>query len=507
MSTNSQSHAHLATKKESITLKLGGREYPFAVCSRPLQLGEFGTIDYYWMDSSLLRSFSTNEARTNFRSIVGYWWGAMHELGIHKDVDQEANFVLAMCHCLSSKSKSLQGIFRDAYLKPGFAKTFRESLSDDDRIRIKEIVASRDHSKVRNELDTVLRRFELPTAIMPLFQKALDIWIEKGINLLRLRGDEGILEFLHEVQDHLRFYRKSSCSQYVRMFINMFIYECKTAFYRCYTNAWMGLVRHLRTNRGISTLSERFLSLWHNQNRPVGIPLGRTAGGIYYDTGRGAVFQREDGPGRLKEVGVTVPLSRIGPSHIRDVFSGQVLALHPLSGFFMKDPACCAIAGKLFSNDITYNRVFKQGMPEFCQDYWSLVGAILSSANIYRLALQHQSDKRSAKSFNLKPNSLDEAQIEPINLVEVLQDFVDTKYIRCNTCNGKLTVSSPDDLAASASDQAFYTKCENCPLLTPLNMKPEQIAALFGFAVSSENSRTKRKEITADKTAHNYRSL
>ncbi len=79
-------------------------------------------------------------------------------------------------------------------------------------------------------------------------------------------------------------------------FVNLFSYECKVSFFTCYANAWVDLIPWLRKHRGLDKVSERFLRFWHNQNPSTG----------------GA-----DG---------------------RDAFNGQVLALHPLSGFFMKDP-------------------------------------------------------------------------------------------------------------------------------------------------------------------------
>jgi len=37
------------------TLRLRGQEFPFRLFTRPLRLGEYGTIQYYWMDSSQFR--------------------------------------------------------------------------------------------------------------------------------------------------------------------------------------------------------------------------------------------------------------------------------------------------------------------------------------------------------------------------------------------------------------------------------------------------------------------
>ena len=42
------------------------------------------------------------------------------------------------------------------------------------------------------------------------------------------------------------------------------------------------------------------------------------------------------------------------PSGAPDAFRGQVLSLHPLSGFFMMDPALRAVAGNFFGPDAAW---------------------------------------------------------------------------------------------------------------------------------------------------------
>ena len=71
----------------------------------------------------------------------------------------------------------------------------------------------------------------------------------------------------------------------------------------------------------------------------------------------------------------------VGPGYLRDVFSGQVLALHPLSGFFMNDPGLMAVAGRFFACD-AFDRVMA-GRPGDCPEYWAFVGAVLDAAGMY----------------------------------------------------------------------------------------------------------------------------
>ena len=91
---------------------------------------------------------------------------------------------------------------------------------------------------------------------------------------------------------------------------------------------------------------------------------------------------------------ITWQTEHVGATHIPDVFTGQVLGLHPLSGFFMKDPALCAIAGRFLTCE-RYDEVMKEGRSENCPQYWDLIGAVLSAANLYRMALDNQGQQRA----------------------------------------------------------------------------------------------------------------
>src|SRR5262249_28247822 len=141
---------------------------------------------------------------------------------------------------------------------------------------------------------------------------------------------------------------------------DLFSYECKVSFYRCFANVWVDLIPWLRENRDLDEVSERFLRVWHMQNQPIEQPDGRV---------------------------------------IPDVFGGQVLSLHPLSGFFMKDPALCTIAGRFFLSD-AYERAMVQGRAEDCAEYWEFVGAILTAAGLYRQALDRQAERRGVRQRN-----------------------------------------------------------------------------------------------------------
>jgi hypothetical protein len=98
------------------TLHLRKQDYAFRLFTRPLRLGDYGTVQYYWMDSSQFRNPRTEASAANFRSVVGFWAAAMQEEGVWNDLDQQVHYVLAVCYALLGRCKSLQSVYRDAYL-------------------------------------------------------------------------------------------------------------------------------------------------------------------------------------------------------------------------------------------------------------------------------------------------------------------------------------------------------------------------------------------------------
>jgi hypothetical protein len=404
--------------------------------TRPLRLGEFGTVQYYWMDSSQFRNPRTEAAAANLRSVVGFWAAAMHEMGLSQDADQHVHYVLAVCYALVGRCKSLQDVYHDAYLAPNSVSIDTSSLPDDVRRRIQDVVYSRDRSHVQQELDATLGRFDPPAKVLPLLQEAFRRWVGKGVSLLRRHGNAGLTQFLQEVEYWLAKFRKKGGQPWLRHFLYLFGYECKAAFYTCYANAWIGLIPWLREHRALDPLSERFLRFWHNQSQPVEIPHGQTSEGILYPTRRGAIAVEKEPTGVSVPQAVCFDTDPIGPTHVRDVFSGQVLSLHPLSGFFMKDPALCAIAGHFFATD-AYERALRYGQAHLCSAYWNLIGAILTAAHFYRQALDRQPERRGVHQ---RENADHLARTRPEDDSEstLLEDFALARKIRCARCGGEL---------------------------------------------------------------------
>jgi hypothetical protein len=167
---------------------------------------------------------------------------------------------------------------------------------------------------------------------------------------------------LQEVAGWLARYRRKGGDDRLRHFLNLFSYASKTAFYFCYANVWIGIIDWLKKNDGFDIASERFAGFWHNYHGDPCSP-----------------------------------------------FQGQVLALHPLSGFFMKDPGACLVAGRFFGTE-SYADVFERGAVGSSAPYWDLIGAILTAGHQYRRARDGQIRFPKKRDRQADPKNADEIE-------------------------------------------------------------------------------------------------
>ena len=394
-----------------------GHQFEFRLHTRPLALGPDIRVQYYWMDSSLFRRFKSEPSFAAFRTVLGHW-AATLRADAAWDLDDEIHYVAAQCYPLVAEAKSLQDVYKDAYLKPKSTNPTADSLPDDARKRIRRVVRERDAGLVRAELDHVLGRFEPPARLMPLLREAFRRWVGNGVVELRRAGNDGLEPFLAEVDTWIARYRKKGGNPWVRHFVNLFSYECKVSFFTCYASAWMALIPWLRQHHGLDPVSERFLRFWHHQN----VSTGGAAG--------------------------------------RDAFDGQVLALHPLSGFFMKDPALRAVAGRFFGTS-AYDRALTQGKASSSKAYWDLVGAILTAAHLYRNALDRQERGRGTRAaVSLEVRAAPAVDGTEDDLAP-LRDFLSGRGVKCPRCRTEFELRSAEPVDAGAAFDA-HLACRKC---------------------------------------------
>ncbi len=454
------------------TIVLDGQEFTFKVHTRPLPLGDSVTVNYYWLDSRQFRHLRNKASAVQFRNTLGHWAAAMRASGWQDDLDQQVHYVMAQCYPLISRCKSLQDVYRDACLAPSVVKS-PGSLSQAVRQHIQEIVGSRDRLRVQAELDRVLGRFEPHARVLPLLQEAFRNWAGKGVHLMRTYGNVGVETFLRATHHALDKYRKRS-NRWVRDFINLFAYESKVSFYLCYANLWVALIPWLRQHRGLDEISERFLRFWHCQNQPVEIPHGRTASGIYYVTHGRATMPMKQANGKPLQRSLIWKTDHVGPTHFRDVFSGQVLSLHPLSAFFMQDPQACAVAGRFFTSE-GYHEVTKRGRTEYASEYWNLIGEIIAAAHLYREACDRQTDKRKVRPSRSDALESVATLHEFDSEVDLMEDYAAHLKLRCPKCPGPVRFEKYHPAPKRGGQPKADYRCTICQHLTSVLLHEAEV--------------------------------
>lgn len=407
-----------STRTLTVPVSRLGQPFEFRLHARPLDLGRGIRVQYYWLDTSLFRRFKSESSFAAFRTVLGHWAATLRAAGAW-DIDDEIHYVAAQCYPLVAEAKSLQDVYKDAYLKAGNTKPTADSLSDDARKRLRRVVRERDAGLVRAELDHVLGRFEPPAHMMPLLQEAFRRWVGRGVVELRRSGNDGLVRFFGEVDTWIARYRKKGGNTWVRHFVNLFSYECKVSFFTAYASAWTALIPWLKEHHGLDAVSERFLRFWHNQN----VSTGGTEG--------------------------------------RDAFNGQVLSLHPLSGFFMKDPALLAAAGRFFGTT-AHDRALVQGKASSSKAYWDLVGAILTAAHLYRNALDRQERGRGTRAAVSLEVQAAPAADEGGDDLALLRDFLSARGVKCPRCQAEVELRSAEPVGTEADAFDAHLTCRAC---------------------------------------------
>jgi hypothetical protein len=412
-----------------LTVHLGGEAFTFDLCGRRLALGRDRTIDYYWMDST---GFRITRARrkidpASFRNCVGHWWAAMRASGWDRDPDQVEHLLLAAGYAVLSGSKAVHQVFRDAHLAPRATKPTTAALADGVRGRVREAVAGRDRARVGRELDVIFDAPAPPPDVdATVMRQTLDGMLAHGRDLVREYGvEEGVAQFIGRLDAWADAKRKKGNQGWLRDFLNRFGYQCKVAFYTCFANAWIDIIPALRRDRGLDPVSEQFLRFWHTQH----------------------------------------------PSAEADVFRGQVLSLHPLSGFVMKDRALLAVAGQFFGT-AAHERVFARGEADV-PEYWSLVGAVLTAGHQYRQALdRHAAGRGAGATVAAWGEPAVGGDVSPIR--ELLEDFATSQGVRCPKCKGAVRLDGISTAAPGADAQAAFA-CARCRRTMPVVIREAEL--------------------------------
>lgn len=329
-----------------LSINLG--PFPLRLHRRTLIMGRAGEIEYFWMDS---RTFRSGPGSINLRSCIDAWWEAMGRFGLQHDLDNQINLAMAELFPLVNTSKATQDVFLDAHLG-STAGARDDTLDTDAHDRLRALVDRRNPALVREEFGRLFLGELPPADRMHNYQEAFRHWAGNAAVQLRRRGVGALRSFLAtSMTKQIAVYRRRGDAPEPRRFVNMVAYEAKAAFYRCYANAWLDLVPGLASEFKLNPASARFMRLWH---------------GLGHEDAR------------------------------RDMFWGQVLALHPLSAFVMERAEHRFAIGEWLAEaqpgeDTSH-------LPEWSSPaYRGALAAVLTAAAEYKLAWQRQQERRSPR--------------------------------------------------------------------------------------------------------------
>ena len=431
----------------TITLAVGGRSFDFQLCQRELLFGRAGVGQYFWMDG---RKFRHGTGGPNFRPCVDLWWHVNELAGAAGDPTTEMNLVLAECYPLVNTAKAVQDVYIDAHLHPRADREHvyfeadqirqrrserTDTLPNEDVERLRSIAHSGDVNQVRLELEGLFRGPSPSPEEMPAHVEAAQAWIGNGIVALRREGRDGLKRYTQTVDEWLRRLRKRGNIDRVRMFLNMFSYECKVAFYYCYGNAWSGILPQLQQMGELNSLGERFMRLWYHQNQPP----------------EGAEVHR-------------------------DIFSGQIPALHPLSAIILTSPQHLEVIGRYIGRP-DFSELQASGTYLENKEYRDMVTTILVAAHEYDRSRRRWEDQRGQGTPGAREAANERHRDDGAASAKILfENYTDRRRKSCSKCSGALSyvrhellddVDSPTVLA--------YFRCQECKQERQLKIKQSDL--------------------------------
>jgi hypothetical protein len=308
-------------------------------------------------------------------------------------------------------------------------------LPEEEVARLRRIAHSRTTDLIRAELEPLFMGELPPDKEMPAFDEAAQAWIGNGIVALRREGRAGLQRYTQTVDEWIRRFRRRGGIDRVRMFVNMFSYECKVAYYLCYANAWIGVLESLRRNGNVDALSERFMRLWHHQN------------------------------------------SAADDAEVhRDVFCGQILALHPLSAVVLTSPQHLEVIGQYLSLP-DLETLIANGRIAETEEYWNVVSTILVAAHEYDRSRQRWEELRNHPIQTSSDLVAQQARDDATASARVFfEEHVAARGQLCPECSGRLAFLRHESVGTADSPAALaHFRCMTCNRETALEVGPSDV--------------------------------
>ncbi len=161
----------------------------------------------------------------------------------------------------------------------------------------------------------------------------------------------------------------------------------------------------------------------------------------------------------MKINGLWVNMPPIGPEVIPDVFSGQILALHPLTWFLFADPALSETVGR-FLRTWEFDTVAQGHDAHDCVLYWEMIGAILTAADLYRIAHDDFENRRGVHEQGGDALAAAASEDSP-SAQAYMDDYIASRNLCC-PCGSQYTCGTIEVAADKQESRQVPLICRSC---------------------------------------------
>jgi hypothetical protein len=432
-------------RKFDIDVRAGDSQFRFNICQRTLTLGPAGEVDYFWLDD---REFRRRGGGQNLRNCIHLWWAAVCDEAADREPQNETTLVLAETFPIQCTSRAMQSVYRDAHPHPradrsevknsagatiGFERTW--DLPVEEHRQLLDVARSRDTARVTREFEKLFLGELPPQREMPAFQEAFRRWCGNGVVALRKGGVTQLNQYIEgELSPWISKLRKRGGTGRARRFLNLFIYECKCAFYLCYTSAWVAILQQLEEDGALTGPGVKLHQIWHCQNQALGQERGSSGNG-------------------------------------RDALCGHILAQHPLSAFALNEVEHQERIGKFLIEDVHSNEEFASSV-----SYWDMVGTLLISAAEYRHAIRISEVRRKTRPVQSESPAIaiDSAAPSTADVDDWLNGFALSRELKCQQCAGTLICQRLLDEPVAVTMALVEYECQDCRLVRRVLVDQEE---------------------------------
>lgn len=387
-----------------------GQTFTFDLCHRGVDLGPNLTVQYYWMNSALVRkgTKSTDLGLRNVSNCIELWWRIVRHTGVAGDLGVLQQFLLANLYPLFARSKGQQRVFLDAI--PGGRGRFPKDRTFD------PTSATIDAASSAKNLHELLRGKLFPQGAEEFAESMIGRALSWGIGNVLEHEAAGLVEFKNGIKKWAETKRRKGYCDWTAWTLDLLAYHSKLAFYECYNNAWIALTQQLeqQLEPELDPASLAFHDVWHFQD-------------FNASPNQGA-------PGPL---------------------GGIPLAMHPISGYLMRIPELAEACGN-FIIEKAQHRFDPVSMSKQ-ESYRIFCQAIEFAARQYEAKHSGRELRRGGTEISADGS----VSLGDLSFIE-LTDFLCHQREKCVACGGDVEIKDFTPIRQTKHMATFEGHCRRC---------------------------------------------